>query len=131
MYIYKYIHRYTCTFTSTYISTFAIHVGTQVHTQLHSLSHTQVYLCTYVSTYIHKYFHIILHSTYMIVLIYAINLLDSGETVLLFVFQFLSLPDLCRVQRVCRTWKKVSHHPLLWKRLVMIDMPISKQVSVL
>lgn len=55
-------------------------------------------------------------------------ILDSGETVLLFVFQFLSLPDLCRVQRVCRTWKKVSHHPLLWKRLVMIDMPISKQV---
>ncbi len=54
---------------------------------------------------------------------------DNTELALLQCFNYLSLFQLLNVQRVCKSWCRVARHPLLWQHLVLVDLPVSQQVS--
>ncbi|UJR07065.1 hypothetical protein I4U23_011353 [Adineta vaga] len=40
---------------------------------------------------------------------------DIPNEILLYIFRFLSVPDLCRISSVCRTFKTLADHDELWK----------------
>lgn len=45
----------------------------------------------------------------------SMSMLHGGFSGMLRIFHFLSLPDLMRASQVCRTWRNIVSHPLLWQ----------------
>ena len=49
---------------------------------------------------------------------------------LLLVFSRLSTAELCVASQVCRQWRAVSHHPLLWQRIGLRERVLSCKVGL-
>lgn len=49
---------------------------------------------------------------------------------MLLIFQHLNSVELCGLARVCREWREVSEHPMLWRHVVLEDIPLNNMVSM-
>ena len=49
--------------------------------------------------------------------------------ILLCVFSYLSVRELCRVSQVSHVWQSVARHPSLWRRLLLSETILPPQVS--
>lgn len=56
---------------------------------------------------------------------------EPENRVLLMVFSYLSVEELCPVALVCCKWYRVTRHPLLWKEVVLSETVVQPQVRAL
>lgn len=52
---------------------------------------------------------------------------EREDRALVLVFSHLDTAELCRVSRVCRRWRRVSRHPLLWRRVSISEVLLPPQ----
>jgi len=55
---------------------------------------------------------------------------EWGLDALFHIFQWLPLPELLVAHCVCKSWRRVAKHPILWKRVASVGVP-SKRWPVL
>ena len=55
---------------------------------------------------------------------------DPESRALLLVFNYLSVPELHHAALVCRKWYRLSRHPQLWKEVIMSDIMVAPEVSL-
>lgn len=56
---------------------------------------------------------------------------DPDSRVLLLVFSYLSVEELCPVALVCSKWYRVTRHPHLWREVVMSETVMQPQVRAM
>ncbi|XP_074661818.1 uncharacterized protein LOC141914494 [Tubulanus polymorphus] len=54
-----------------------------------------------------------------------VNKLDSGFDCMLQIFSYLSIPDLLRITRVCKRWRRVALEPSLWQTVMLKDCHVT------
>ena len=57
---------------------------------------------------------------------------DTHDLVLLKVFQYLTIKEICIVRAVCKQWKHVAQHPTLWRHVEIKDamLPVTSFYSI-
>jgi len=60
-----------------------------------------------------------------------LQLEDLSDDVLLYIFGFLSLPDVIKARGICKRWAEITFESTLWRNMVLSCSDQQQQVPIL